>query len=219
MTWFKLDKRGKSVVVAEQDREALARLGASGSFFLDSGWVASVREGMPVDKDGKVLPWFTYPSIAFLGPRLRADMCVFEYGSGNSTRWWSERVAKVVSCEHDKAWHERMRPLLPANVDYRHFELEEGGAYSQEILRHRAEFDIVVIDGRDRVNCARNCLGALRPGGVVVWDNSDRDIYAAGYEFLVASGFRRLDFWGMGPINNYAWCTSVFYRPDNRLGI
>jgi hypothetical protein len=201
------------------DLPVAARLAAPDSFLRTGGWYASVQGGLPVAADGAAIPWFTYPAISFLGPRLKKEMRVFEYGSGNSTRWWSSRVAEVVSCEHDRSWYERMKPLLPANVDYRHFELVEGGAYSREILSFRDEFDIVVIDGRDRVNCALNCLGALRAGGVVVWDNSDRDIYAEGYEFLVRAGFRRIDFWGMGPINTYAWCTSVFYRPENCLAI
>ena len=82
-----------------------------------------------------------------------------------------------------------------------------------------AEFDCVVIDGRDRVNCARHALGALTAGGVIVWDNSDRDCYQEGFDFLRDHGFRRIDFWGLGPINAYPWCTSIFYRDGNCLGL
>ncbi len=54
---------------------------------------------------------------------------------------------------------------------------------------------------------------------MVIWDNSDRSDYEEGYEFLLGQGFRRLDFYGLGPINVMASCTSVFYREQNCLGL
>ena len=104
-------------------------------------------------------------------------------------------------------------------MEYLHHELVHGGEYSKTILRYNNAFDIIVIDGRDRVNCARNCLGALKDNGVVIWDNSDRDKYEEGYAYLVQNGFNRLDFDGLGPINCDGWRTSVFYRQNNCLGI
>jgi predicted O-methyltransferase YrrM len=146
-------------------------------------------------------------------------MAVFEYGSGNSTLWWSRRTTRVVSCEHDKVWYDVMRDRLPANVEYKLVQLGNDGEYSSAIADRSEQFDVIVIDGRDRVNCAKRSLSALKPDGVIVWDNSDRSEYDAGYEFLIENRFKRLDFWGMGPINTYGWCTSVFYRPLNCLDI
>lgn len=188
-------------------------------YLTPTGWLVSSRRREPVDSEGKPIPWITYASLAFLASRVRPDMTVFEYGSGASTLWWSERVRHVVSCEHDPAWFERMRPLYRSNVLAVHVPLEYGGAYCREALRHRQAFDIVVIDGRDRVNCASHCVGALSSLGVVLWDNTDREEYHEGLTLLEGQGFRRLEFWGMGPIVPYAWCTSIFYRADNCLGI
>lgn len=183
------------------------------------GWFNSVAVGRPVDADHQPVPWYTYASLSFIGTRINRTMRVFEYGSGNSTLWWSQRVASVVACEHDQPWFEEIAKQLPDNVDYRYCELEYGGAYCRLISEFVAEFDCVVIDGRDRVNCARQALGALTAGGVIVWDNSDRDCYQAGFDFLRDHGFRRIDFWGLGPINAYPWCTSIFYRDGNCLGL
>jgi hypothetical protein len=183
------------------------------------GWFDSVATGRPVDADRQPLPWYTYPCLSFMGERIDGEMRVFEYGSGNSTLWWSQRVASVVACEHDKPWFDEIGTQLPENVDYRYCELEYGGEYGRLISGFVAEFDCVVIDGRDRVNCARHSLGALKPGGVIVWDNSDRACYQEGFDFLRDNGFRRIDFWGLGPINAYPWCTSIFYRDGNCLGL
>jgi hypothetical protein len=188
-------------------------------FLSEMGWFRSQRERMPVDRDGNPLPWLTYACIEFLRHRVRPDWSVFEFGSGGSTRWWAARVGRLVSVEHDRAWYERMAPLLPPKVEYLHHDLVPGGAYCQSILAFAGEFDVVVIDGRDRVNCARNCVPALRPAGIVIWDNSERDKYAEGYAFLQGHGFRRIDFTGLGPVNLNGWSTALFYRDGNCLGI
>lgn len=188
--------------------------------YLDSvGWLESFRRRIPVDRKGAPLPWFTYASILFLEPRILPAMSVFEYGCGCSTLWWASRVATVFSCEHEKEWFDKIKPLLPPSVSLRQVDLVRGGEYCRVVADYTDAFDIIVIDGRDRVNCCRNSLGALKPGGAIIWDNSDRPDYREGYDFLRDKGFKRLDFGGMGPINPDAWCTSVFYRPKNCLGI
>ena len=146
-------------------------------------------------------------------------MRVFEYGSGNSTLWWSERVASLVACEHEEDWFKNISKKIPATVDYRHCVLEYGGEYCKQISSFTAEFDCIIIDGRDRVNCAINAIAALKENGIIIWDNSDRESYEEGYSFLLSNEFKRIDFWGIGPINPYSWCTSIFYREKNCLGI
>lgn len=183
------------------------------------GWARSREERLPVDRDGNCLPWYTYPTISFLANRIKPDMVVFEYGSGYSTLWWSQRVARVTSCEHSPKWHDLLKARMPANVDYIFCPLDTDGAYCRVVAPFKSEFDCIVIDGRDRVNCAKQCLGALKEDGVVIWDNSERERYEEGYAFLLQNGFRRLDFWGLGPFNTEEWCTSVFYRDVNCFGI
>ena len=198
---------------------AMSSLQKPYAYLQEVGWYRSAWKRLSVDVGGEPIPWYTYAAISFLGGRTKENMVVFEYGSGNSTLWWSRRVAKVVSCEHDAGWYELTKSTLPSNVEYRLLELVPGGLYCALIKDYGQIFDIVVIDGRDRVNCAKNSLLGLKSDGVVIWDNSDREEYGEGYEFLLDNGFRRVDFAGMGPINANGWTTSVFYRSDNCLGI
>lgn len=197
---------------------ALRALGRDGELH-DSGWFRSRAAGLPVDATGAPLPWYTYGAIRFLTARLDARWRVFEYGSGQSTLWWAARVARVVSCEHDPAWHARLRPQLPPHVDYRQIPLDPPARYAGCVAEFPGQFEIVVLDGRQRVACSRHAPAALAGGGVILWDNSERAEYQPGCAGLVEAGFRRLDFWGLGPINTYGWCTSVFYRADNVLGL
>ena len=183
------------------------------------GWLKSTELGIPVDKHGKPLPWYTYPIICFLEKRVKPWMRIFEYGSGNSTLWWSELVSSVISIEHNRTWFDKMKKSIPANVDYRYCELIDGGNYCKVVSEYGHSFDIIIIDGRDRINCAKNALSALAKNGIIIWDNSDRDEYLEGYNYLIKKDFKRLDFLGYGPINTYSWCTSIFYRDDNWFGI
>jgi hypothetical protein len=93
------------------------------------------------------------------------------------------------------------------------------GQYAAEILTCEAVFDIVVIDGWDRMSCARHAVQRLQPDGVIVWDNTDRERYAEGVQLLAAQGFRQLDFAGLGPGQTRETCTSIFYRSGNCFGI
>ncbi|MEQ3657277.1 MAG: class I SAM-dependent methyltransferase [Dokdonia sp.] len=188
----------------------------SNEYLQQVGWNHSVENKMPIDKDDHPLPWFTYSAISFIGPRLKNTFAVFEYGSGNSTRWFSRQVARVVSVEHDPEWFAKMAPQFEKiqNVTYYQKPLEQH-EYGKFVSEFDAEFDVVVIDGQDRVTCAKNVLGALKPEGIIIWDNSDRTEYQEGYKFLIENGFKRIDFNGLGPINHYGWGTSIFYRTAN----
>lgn len=177
-----------------------------------AGWFRSRREGFPVDAEGRPLPWLTYPAIRFLAPRIRSDFAVFEFGAGGSTLWWAERVARVVAVEHNPVWLDVVRQRAPGNATVLFAEAEGYPGAARGGL-----WDVVVVDGICRTDCARQSLEALTPAGVVVWDNTDED--GDGYALLESRGFRRLDFWGLGPLLPFEWSTSIFYRPDNCLGI
>jgi hypothetical protein len=196
---------------------ALREFRNKASYLETVGWFESHFSRMAVDRECKPIPWLTYPSIAFLGQRLNKNLNLFEYGSGNSTLWWADHVSQVTSCEHDRSWYDKIAPRLPSNAQYIYSEL--GSGYSSVISQYDSEFDVVVIDGRERVQCARNALSALNRGGVIIWDNSDREKYLPGIHALQEAGFRRIDFYGMVPIATFESCTSIFYRSENCFDI
>lgn len=204
---------------------SLGRLG-TGFYLLSknhlskSGWKKSVKKRMPIDRGNNELPWFTYGCIYFLNSKLKNWFSVFEYGCGNSTIWFGKRTKSVISVEHNEDWHNKMRSRFSkfANIKNVYRDLESK-SYEKEILMYQKEFDIIVLDGRERVNCSFNALNALKDDGVIIWDNSDRIEYQKGYDHLISNGFKRIDFYGMGPISTHSWCTSIFYKKDNCLDI
>ena len=185
----------------------------------DYGWWESYKRGLPIDKQGNPIPWVTYPFIEFIEGRLKNNLEVFEYGSGNSTFWYAKRVKYVTSVEHDRDWYEKIKSNLPENVSLFYKELVYGGDYSRFILFQNKKFNIVSIDGRDRVNCIIHSINAITEDGIIILDDSERKKYEEGITFLIKNGFRKIDFWGFSPGYFNRKCTSIFYKNNNCLKI
>ena len=88
-----------------------------GGALVESGWYKSFQSERPVDRNGEPVAWYTYPCSAFLETHLNPSMRVFEYGAGNSTLWYAERVAQVVAVEHDPEWAEILLSKLLTNCE------------------------------------------------------------------------------------------------------
>ncbi len=188
------------------------------SILSDYGWFKSFQIKSSIDKNGNPIPWCTYPFIEFIESRLRKEFSVLEFGSGNSTLWYSKKVTKIKCVEHDKAWYEKVRKELSGNIEIVYKELEYNGEYCREAKEDK--YDIIIIDGRDRINCLLNSLKALKEGGVFVFDNSELKQYAAKIdEFCSVHHFKKIDFVGMAPISVHRTATSILYRSNNCLNI
>ncbi len=188
-------------------------------YLAQTGWIESRRRQQSVDQAGRPIPWITYPALSFLEQRVSPEMRVFEFGSGNSTLWWAERVRDVTAVEHDESWAARVAESIPSNASVSHVPLEAGGDYCRAAQRSRRLYHVIVIDGRDRVNCGVSSLNCLRQDGVIVWDNTERRRYAPGLRALDKAEFRRIDFRGPSPLNTFESQTSIFYRRTNCLNI
>jgi len=82
------------------------------------------------------MPWLTFSSITSIKKIITPDMIVFEYGSGGSTLFWSSHVKNVISVEHNKEWHFKIKEELLKqkidNVEYFIFEAEADINYFQK---------------------------------------------------------------------------------------
>jgi len=191
-------------------------LSASGAL-MTSGWIASLNRGFPSDEKGNPVPWISYPATIFLANRVRNTFSVFEFGTGYSTLWWSCHAGSVVTCEHDAYWAQTIKSKIPENVEMITTPLD---AHDPQTIAHTGRrFDIVVVDGRKRAECAVQAVSSLKEAGVLVWDDTDRDRYQAGVETLLSIGFRKLDFVGLSPLVSELKQTSIFYKDHNCLEI
>ncbi|HEU4458922.1 MAG TPA: hypothetical protein VFR90_07350 [Methylibium sp.] len=189
------------------------------SYLHQTGWLRSLAEQRPVDAHGNPLPWMNYSVVRFLQERLHGELDLFEYGSGFSTGFYAERVRSVVSVEYDPGWVAQLRPTLAANVELIEQPQDIDGDYCRTILRTGRRFDVVVVDGRDRVHCVEQAFRCLSERGVVLLDDSQRERYRPAFELAVAQGFAMLSFEGLKPTGQEIDRTTLFYRLGNCLGL
>lgn len=193
----------------------LNRTGLLGSWILGNSY-----EDFYLDENEKVNPWWGKSVVDLVVKKLNREMRVFEWGMGNSTLFWSQYVAEVVSVESDLEWYQKVSGIVPENVLPIYCDLQYDGEYCRTILGEQGVFDIILIDGRDRVRCAYNSVEKLKENGIIIWDNSEREYYQDGCQYIKSHGFKQLELssviYGLPGLEDY---TSIFYRENNILGL
>ena len=179
----------------------------------ETGLLRSCREKQCLDANGGFLPWYTYPAIEMLKQWDFGKAVVFEYGSGNSTLFWSQRASRVFAIEEHTEWFDRVKSRMPANA-------------SIQLARQQADYvnaprgigvspDVIIVDGRLREACSRVAVEVLKPGGLVILDNSDW--YHGAAKILREAGLIQIDFTGFSPLNAFCSTTSFFLHRDFRI--
>jgi len=184
-------------------------------YILETGWLNSFKSGRPVDINLEPLPWFTYAAIDFLKVKLNKNLDVLELGSGNSTFFFSERVAKVTSLEHSREWYQEILKKIPGNVELIFTESNTAEEYLKPISKTDKKFDVIIIDSLFRNECFVECLNHLTDQGIIIFDDMERNEYLEGIEFAMKKGFKQLDFSGIAPGIFFRKCTTVFYKENN----
>jgi hypothetical protein len=189
------------------------------SYLNKTGYINAYVAGKPIDKHNNAIPWMNYAIINFFDSRLNKGLSVFEYGSGYSTIYFANKIKNIVSIEYDKKWFEIAKKLTKPykNVTITYKDLSTN--YADAVLDQEFLFDIIVIDGRNRVECAINSIKRLSDVGVLVLDDSLRTNYKAIWDFYIENGFKELTFTGLKPMGFSIDSTTIFYRTNNCLRI
>lgn len=174
-------------------------------------WMGGKKNGL----ESEDMPWFNFEAIEWLNSFLKPHMKAFEWGSGSSTLYLSKRVSSLCSIEHNESWFKKVSNLIKEkkidNCDYR---LSSGNNYANIINEFpECHFDIVIIDGENRVSAAINAIKKVRSGGCIILDNSERPEYQEIFSLL--SDWQNINYMGPGPLNSYNWGTSIFLKPTH----
>lgn len=179
----------------------------------------SCRENKSVDYNGNPIPWMNFPVVRLLEERLSSDLKLFEFGSGYSTLFFANRVRTVTTIENDERWYDFIKSQAPKNVELILMEEDINGNYCRTIDSTGDQYDVVIVDGSDRTNCIKRSVSALSPKGVIILDDSQREIYIEGIEYLKRKGFKLLTFEGLKSNDSSIERTTIFYRIRNCLNI
>ncbi len=174
---------------------------------FDYGHERSRNEKKPVDFQGKPLPWFTYPAIDFLNQFDFKDQTIFEYGCGMSTLFWMDKNAHVFGVEDNPIWFQEISQLSKGKAN---IELLNEVEYVNSIKNLNLQFDLIVIDGKYREDCLNAALDYLKESGIIILDNSER--HPTLCKSVRDKGYIEIDFHGFGPVNDYTWTTSLFFK-------
>jgi predicted O-methyltransferase YrrM len=119
------------------------------------------------------LPHWPPLIVEYVHGILVNTMRVFEFGSGASSIWLAKRAGSVTSVEHDDRWLVAVGDMAPHNLKL----VKAPLPYHEEINEAGGEFDLIVVDGRDRVNCVSAAIPRLKDGGYLLLDDSHRGRY------------------------------------------
>lgn len=199
-------------------------VGAARALLSTYGFYRSAATGQAVDGQGNPIPWYTYPAIEYLAGLDWSEKRVWEYGAGNSTLWWAQRAARIVTVEHDNQWLARLDRELRrrglTNVEFVHWASHHVEQYVQALaVRPESGFDVIVIDGMAREECAHVAAERVATDGVIVLDNSHWCPHSCAYlrerrDGAGGSRFIQVDFHGLQPIVGEASTTTLFLARD-----
>ena len=171
------------------------------------------------------LPWWPFSAIKYIEDKIENQQFkVFEWGSGASTVWLSRRVQSVLSIEHDEDWSKTVNSelLLRGLINVSLYTIPPQVSRSPKVLSGKTgfenldfydyvesindhgEFDLIVIDGRARVDCWIQASRHLNKGGLIVFDNYNRSRYK-----IDTTGFKVVYFSGLTPASLWSTHTLV----------
>lgn len=159
------------------------------------------------------LPWLPFRLIDELATRVQDGVRVFEYGGGGSTLWFLDRGATVVTVEHHREWAAALAASVPADRwTLLERPLDDDAVSYVDAIRDFPDdsFDIVVVDGRERARCVAAARSKVRPGGLLIVDDADRERYGAA---IAAVPWPRRDVIGFAPAKPSLAFTAVLDRP------
>ena len=157
-------------------------------------------------------PWLVWPAIRFLSREVK-DKDIFEFGSGNSTSWYADRCKLVVSVEDDSAWYQIQVNKLGTRDNVRVVFESDPKDYASAIRKFDRTYDRVVIDGSHRLQCLENSIDFVRPGGVLVVDNTDEQTRLSDFIKSKFSSENIIVMSGYAPGSFYAKETTIVRLP------
>jgi spermidine synthase len=156
-------------------------------------------------------PWFNTKAVQYFQDVLNGfgedSAEVFEWGVGGTTALLSahKSVKSIITIDNDPRYIRMFQALYPkSKADIRLVAL--GRSYP---IQMNAPKDVIIVDGRMRVECFRNAVKKVKPGGVLILDDSQRDRYSEVFS-IVPETWERTRIYGPG--DGGWWETAFFFR-------
>jgi hypothetical protein len=167
------------------------------------------------------VPWWPYRAAAYVAQHLPLTAHVFEFGGGGSTLWLEDLGAKVTTVEHDENWFKALqrvvsprtrllfRPPVTGGRLQDQWNFDHYVAAIDEVSAN--SLDLVIVDGRSRLASVLRSIEKIKPGGILLLDDSDRPRYQEAHTLL--AGWYHTHIRGLKPGDSVISQTSIWQRP------
>jgi len=168
----------------------------------------------------RIIPLMNDIEIVHMVSYLDKNMTMLEIGSGSSTHFLSKIVKKLVSLEHNREWLEWVKELMKSNdSDWSYhlvepswpqghpFEPSQPGQFDDYVkfigTFEESYFDVILVDGRDRVRCSIEVISKLKRGGfLIIHDFWNRPKYHSLLDYPLIEMIEEDNSWGKIPKNS-----------------
>ena len=129
-------------------------------------------------------PYMTDEEILHMMKYIHRGVNMLEIGGGGSTAFLSKFVKRLVTVEHNKAWSSQLwnvlgqkrknwslhvvEPNFPQQHPFHPAQPGQFDRYIDHISKIDEKFDVILIDGRDRVRSVHASLDKLKKGGYMI---------------------------------------------------
>lgn len=166
-------------------------------------------------------------------------MKIIEYGGGYSTLWWASRVSAVTTVERSKDWSEEIKQSLRKhhlkNVELRTFDKFPDASEGELELKYNSlrplvdeyisspcvpkhSCDVIVVDDVFRNAVVEGALHFLKPGGLLILDDSERERHKPVMERMILNGWNCAHFFGAVPYHFHEKQTTIWSKPAEKIG-
>lgn len=134
---------------------------------FDEPFSSGISGGRLMDSNiNLIFPWYTRSFLKELDKWDKKNWKVFEYGSGDSTKWWKNKSKLVISVDSDENWSRQTGAFFTKNK-------EEFINYPLNFINDY-KFDCIIIDGDPvewRDECTEIAISCLKNNGILIIDN------------------------------------------------
>jgi predicted O-methyltransferase YrrM len=159
----------------------------------------------------KPFPWLTVQAVQFLDQFLsdHPHARILECGVGGSTIWFAQRTKQLISLEHSLIWFNKVQHELASRFDCHSVTMILRKKPYDIVLDNFSDnfFDLVLIDGNNRMACVRKSERILKPGGILMLDDAQRQQYAPIFE--------EFSHWPM--IKTVQYGNNLYVKPGEEL--
>ena len=188
------------------------------------------------------IPWINFLAIDYLNEVLSDASKVFEYGMGGSTIFLAKKNLEVISVEHNKSYYEEVNKLIRQKYKKQSIQLflsePKTDSIETKYVSNRNEyyglsfkdyvhainqfpdqyFDLVLVDGRCRIECCKAASNKVKKNGVLMLDNSDYMHYQSGIQDLdlhFLKKWKKQNLLSPGPCSQViGWQTTYWVNTD-----